>query len=235
MMTKNKQQAESRKPMPPLKFIEAARAFETAEIDRVRKTAKTAWRITAACLLITGLAVGAVAGLTPLKTVVPFLVRVDNNTGATDIVTTLKKQQQSYGEVIDKANLSFYVKNREGFDWYAVQDMFDATTLMSDASLQSELVRLYKDSPDAPHKVLTDKFRINVKILSVSFIGKTAQVRYEKNMIPLTADKNVVPPQRYVATISYEYRDVSMPDEARLVNPLGFTVTSWRTDKETAQ
>ena len=72
-MTKNKQQAESRKPMPSLKFIEAARAFETAEIDRVRKTAKTAWRITAACLLITGLAVGAVAGLTPLKTVVPFL------------------------------------------------------------------------------------------------------------------------------------------------------------------
>ena len=104
MMTKNKQQAESRKPMPPLKFIEAARAFETAEIDRVRKTAKTAWRITAACLLITGLAVGAVAGLTPLKTVVPFLVRVDNNTGATDIVTTLKKQQQSYGEVTTKPN-----------------------------------------------------------------------------------------------------------------------------------
>lgn len=107
--------------------------------------------------------------------------------------------------------------------------------LMSDAALQTDLIRLYKDSPNAPHKILTDKYLINIKILSISFIGKTAQVRYEKTMVPLTADKNVIPPQRYVATISYEYRDVSMSDEARLVNPLGFTVTSWRTDKEAAE
>ena len=101
----------------PLKFIEAARIFESSEIERVRKNAKIAWRICGVCLLITGIAVGAVAGLTPLKTVVPFLVRVDNNTGATDIVTMIKNQQQSYGEVIDKANLSAYVKYREGYDW----------------------------------------------------------------------------------------------------------------------
>ena len=235
MNQKAQQPSAQDKAVPPLKFIQAARAIETAEIDRVRKNAKITWRISAACLLITGLAVGAVAGLTPLKTALPFLIRVDNNTGATDIVTTLKKHEQSYGEVMDKAYLSRYVRDREGYDWYSVQDTFDAVNLMSDPSLQADLVKLYKDSPNAPYKVLTDRFRINVKILSVSFVGKTAQVRYEKTMIPLTADKNVLPPQRYIATISYEYRDVSMPDEARLINPLGFTVTSWRTDKETVQ
>ena len=165
----NKQQEARDKIIPPLKFIQAARAFETAEIDRVRKNTKTAWRISAACLFITGLAVAAVAGLTPLKTVIPFLVRVDNNTGATDIVTMLKKQQQSYGEVTDKANLSSYVKYREGYDWYSVKDTFDATMLMSDAALQTDLIRLYKDSPNAPHKILTDKYRINIKILSIRF------------------------------------------------------------------
>ena len=151
------------------------------------------------------------AGLTPLKAVQPFLVRVDNNTGFTDIVTTLKHQEQSYGEVIDKAYLSRYVRDREGYDWYTVQDTFDEVNLMSDPALQADLVRLYKDSPNAPHKVLTDRFRINVKILSVSFIGKTAQVRYEKTMIPLTSEKTVLPPQRYIATIGYEYRDVPCP------------------------
>ena len=60
-------------------------------------------------------------------------------------------------------------------------------------------------------------------------------MRYEKTMIPLTADRNVIPPQRYIATIAYEYRDESMPDDARLINPLGFTVTSWRTDKEVSE
>ena len=231
----NNKRSESGKTITPLTFIQAARAFEESEIERTRRNTKIAWRISAACLLITGLSVGALAGIAPLKTVVPFLVRVDNTTGTADIVTMLKEQQQSYGEVTDKAYLSQYVKYREGYDWYSVQDTFDAAMLMSSESLQSELVRLYKDSPNAPHKVLGDKFRINVKILSISFIGKTAQVRYEKTMIPLTADRNVIPPQRYIATIAYEYRDESMPDDARLINPLGFTVTSWRTDKEVSE
>ncbi|WP_230479013.1 VirB8/TrbF family protein, partial [Kingella kingae] len=46
------------------------------------------------------MAVGAVLGLTPLKTVQPIVIPVDNNTGATDIVTTMKKQEQSYGECL---------------------------------------------------------------------------------------------------------------------------------------
>lgn len=225
----------SNQPIKPLKFIEAAKAFESSEIDRVRKNSRIAWRISAVCLVLTGVAVGAVAGLTPLKSVVPIMIRVDNNTGATDIVTTLKDQQQSYGEVMDKAYLSTYVKNREGYDWFTVQDTFDTTVLMSDMPLRAELVKLYKESDNAPHKVLRDQFRINVKILSISFVGNTAQVRYEKIMQPTGDRPAPVEPQRFIASIAYEYRDVSMPEEARRINPLGFTVVSWRTDKETVQ
>lgn len=77
-----------------LKFIQEAKEFHKSEIDRVRKNSRIAWRISGVCLVITGLAVGAVAGLTPLKTTQPFLVRVDNNTGATDVVTTLKTAEK---------------------------------------------------------------------------------------------------------------------------------------------
>ena len=85
-----------------LAFIQAAKQFEQSEIDSVRRNNKIAWRITAVCLVLSGMAIGAVAALTPLKTTEPFMVRVDNNTGATDIVTTLKHSEKSYGEVIDK-------------------------------------------------------------------------------------------------------------------------------------
>ncbi|WP_043903282.1 VirB8/TrbF family protein, partial [Kingella kingae] len=81
-------------------------------------------------MILTGLAVGAVLGLTPLKTVQPFVIRVDNNTGVTDIVTTLKNEEKSYGEVVDKFWLAQYVRHREGYDWQTVQDTFDATILL---------------------------------------------------------------------------------------------------------
>ena len=65
MNQKAQQPSAQDKAVPPLKFIQAARAFETVEIDRVRKNAKIAWRISAACLLLTGSAVGAPILLPP--------------------------------------------------------------------------------------------------------------------------------------------------------------------------
>ncbi|WP_255358770.1 virB8 family protein [Snodgrassella sp. CFCC 13594] len=132
-------------------FIQAAKSFEKAEIDTVRRNSKIAWKIAGACLLLTGLAVGAVAGLTPLKTVEPFVVRVDNNTGATDIVTTIKASQNTYGEVIDKYWLAQYIRYREGYDWQTIQDSYDATMLLSAPSIQAEFAKLYKNNPNAPH------------------------------------------------------------------------------------
>ena len=39
--------------------------------------------------------------------------------------------------------------------------------------------------------------------------------------------------ERYIATISYEYINAPKKEEERYVNPLGFTVVSYRTDLET--
>lgn len=218
-----------------LKFMQSAKAFEQSDIERTQRNAKIAWRIAGVCLLITGIAVGAVAGLTPLKTVEPFVIRVDNNTGATDIVTVMKNQQQTYGEITDKYWLAQYVRFREGYDWETVQSTYDATNLLSTPSVQQQYAQIYRESPSAPYKILKDSFRVNVRILGISFIGKVAQVRFEKIMIALGGDKNVIPPQRYIATIGYEYKNAPMADEDRLINPLGFQVSSYRVDKEAVQ
>ena len=227
------QQSKNQTNRQALRFVQEAQAFHTADMERTRRTAKTAWRITAACLLITGAAVGAVAGLTPLKTAVPFVIRVDNNTGVTDVVTTLKKSEKSYGEVTDKYFLAQYVRYREGYDWETVQDTFDATNLLSAPPVQQQFAELYRESKDAPHTILKDKFRINVRVNALAFVGNMAQVRFEKIMIALGGDKNVLPPQRYIATIAYQYKNAPMDEKDRLVNPLGFSVTSYRVDRET--
>lgn len=215
-----------------IKFIQAAKDFEKSEIERIRKNSKIAWRISGVCLVLTGIAIGAVAGLTPLKTVEPFVIRVDNNTGATDIVTTLKQTEKSYGEVTDKFFLAQYVQYREGYDWQNVQDTFNATNLLSSPAEQKLFSAIYRDNPQAPHLVLKDQFRIKIKINAIAFIGDMAQIRFEKHIIPLGGDQTIPPPQKYIATVSYSYKNASMKDEDRLINPLGFQVLSYRTDKE---
>lgn len=226
----NKTQNQSRRTAS--KMVQEAKKFHQTDIERTRKVAKIAWYIAGVSLLIAGVAVGAVVALTPLKTVEPFVIRVDNNTGATDIVTIMKEHETSYGEVMDKFWLSQYVRYREGYDWQTVQDTFDATNLLSSPTEQEIFSRIYKDNPNAPHKVLRDTARVNVRISSISFIGKTAQVRFEKMVIPFNKSAIIPAPQRYIATIAYEYKNLGMKEEDRLINPLGFRVTSYRIDKE---
>ena len=76
---------------------------------------------------VIGLAgVVAVAGLTPLKKSEPFVLRVDNNTGAVDIVQPISDSQSTtYGEVVDKYWLAQYIIERESYDWQLIQNSFD--------------------------------------------------------------------------------------------------------------
>src|SRR6185437_11952248 len=67
---------------------------EAASWDRDRAAAaqrgeRRAWVISAAGWVMAGMAVAAVLALTPLKRVVPFVIRVDNSTGIVDVVPPL--------------------------------------------------------------------------------------------------------------------------------------------------
>jgi len=218
-----------------IEFIGAAKAFESAEIVRVHKSAKIAWRICGACLLITGLSVGAVAGLTPLKETRPYVVKVDNNTGLTEIVTVMKNKEQTYGEIIDKHWLSQYIQYRESYDWVTIQDSYDATMLFSSPEIQAAFAKIYNDNPQAPHKILKNQYKVVAKVKAITFIGNTAQIRFEKRMIPVVGDlSKEFPTENMIATVGYEYANQPMSEEARRINPLGFQVTSYRVDPETA-
>lgn len=82
-------------------------------------------------------------GLTPLKEAVSFVQRVNDTTGAVDIITTVKNKEMHYDEVINKYWLSQYVRYRESYDWDLIQATYDATTLMSSPAVKSEFTAFY--------------------------------------------------------------------------------------------
>lgn len=215
-----------------IKFIQAAKNFEKSEIESIRKQSKIAWRIALVSVIVAAASVVAVAGLTPLKSVQPFVIRVDNNTGLTDTVSVLKTKQNTYDEVIDKYWLGQYIQYRESYDWNTIQATYDTTNLLSAPTVQNEFNQIYS-APTAPHKALKDNFKIIAKVRAISFVGNMAQVRFTKQTIPLTGDKSRnIPEQKLIATIAYEYISTSQSEQDRLINPLGFQVTSYRVDPE---
>lgn len=214
-----------------IKFIQDANEFEKSKIVAIKRNNKIAWGITGVSTLMTVMSVAAVMLLAPLKTVEPFVIRVDNNTGVTDIVTTMKDHNQSYGEITDRYWLTQYVKHRESYDWWTVQSNYDAAMLLSGGTEQDAISALFQ-SEGAPYKVFKDDFRVDVKILSVTWIGDVAQIRFEKQVKPLSESVERPPAQRLMATIGYQYLNTPQSEKDREINPLGLQVMHYRVDTE---
>ena len=229
------QNLDKEKPLNPsqaaIQFMEAARAFETSRITSIQRNSKIAWRITAFSLFLSAIAIGAVMLLTPLKTVEPYVIRVDNNTGQTDIVTSLKEQGFTRSEAMDRFWLKQYVSFREQYDWWVVQSNYDAAMLFSGADEQRSLATFFA-SDAAPYKVFKQDFRMDVKITSMTWVGDIAQVRFERRLRDLRDPTKQPTVQKMIATVAYNYQAESIPEQDRLINPLGFKVESYRTDTE---
>lgn len=224
-------------------FIKASKEFEKSRISDIERSKKTAWIVASLAIGLACLLTVAITIMMPLKTVEPYLVRVDNNTGATDIVTALNETKSiSDTEATSKYFAALYVRLMESYDWFTVQDQVSTLMLFSDAAMQNRINNKYK-MPTAPHKVHTDKERIEIQINNLSILDENGlmQIRFTKKVVPANGgiyDRNTnqfspeIKEEKYIATMGYEYVNVPKLDEIRLKNPLGFTVKSYRIDKD---
>lgn len=184
--------------------------------------------------ILTGLAgVIAVACLTPLKTVEPFAIRVDNNTGFTDIVKPLKDvKETSYGEELDKYWLARFVVERESYDWQLIQNSYKTVKLMTTPNLFNEY-NSYITSPVSPVNIFKQMKKIKVQILSVSFVHDVGQIRFSKQVLNQNGEPDLnIPITYWLATASFDYKHEIELEKDRRVNPLGFQVTGYRVDSE---
>ncbi|MFQ0972236.1 virB8 family protein [Gilliamella sp. BG6] len=207
--------------------------FEKDRINFHKTLAKMGLIFGGVGLTIGLVSVIAVVGLTPLKTVEPFAIRVDNNTGYTDIVKPLKNAQEtSYGEELDKYWLARFVVERESYDWQLAQTSYDTVKLMTTPNLFSEY-NAYITSPVSPVSIFKQMKKIKVQILSVSFIRNVGQIRFSKQIVDQNGEPDLnIPTTYWLATASYDYKHTIDREQDRRINPLGFQVTGYRVDSE---
>ncbi|MBS0174294.1 MAG: hypothetical protein JSR64_09695 [Nitrospira sp.] len=216
-------------------YLEAAKLWETDQISKSLRSERRAWIVAGFAGAIALMSVTAVALLTPLKTVEPFVVKVDHNTGESDVVTLLNQKTVGYNEVIDKYFLARYVNYREEFSDSTAFPNYQAVSVMSSQSVGSAYYNEIKpDNAKSPVRVYGKSGMVDVTVNSVVFMGTgVAQVRFTRR--ERMRDDDQWTETHWIATVSYSYVNPPTVEKARLVNPVGFRVTEYRLDPETVK
>lgn len=213
--------------------FDAAINWESSRILSVEKSERRAWNIAICAAGITILALCAIAMMMPLKESVPYVIRVDNTTGVPDIVTAITDKAVTGDEVMDKYWLAQYVRSRETYDWYTLQRDYNTIGLLSSANVGAGYAQLF-EGKDALDKQYGKNVRATVEIISVVPTGQhTGTVRFIKTTKRVDQEGAPGTVSKWVATVAYEYRNAALIKEsARLVNPFGFQVLTYRVDPE---
>jgi len=220
-------------PSQPATHFDAAMDWEASRVLAIEKSERRAWTVAFCAVGMAAVALAAVAMMMPLKETVPYVIRVDNTTGVPDIVTAIKDKAVTGDEVMDKYWLAQYVRARETYDWYTLQRDYDTVGLLSSANVGQGYAQLF-EGKDALDKQYGKSVRATVDIVSLVPTGKnTGTVRFIKTTKRIDQEGSPGTTTKWVATVAYEYRNAALIKEsARLVNPLGFQVLTYRVDPE---
>lgn len=218
-------------------FLAAISMFESDSIDLAKQSAKKAWHIAYVSWAGTVIALLAVAGMAPLKTVEPFVIRTDNTTGYSEVVRPLSGNT-THTEEIERYFVAQFISNRESFEWSAIDAYYDAAKLLSSDDVGKQYLNILNDKHSSPLHVLGKHKRVLAKVLAVTFLGPqgknhVAQVRLVKqvqNTDGTTAAGFV--PTFWIATVMFNFEKKLNLDKDRLINPLGFQVINYRIDRE---
>lgn len=223
-------------PMPELKkYFADARTWDQDRIDGAYRSQRRAWICVGVSSVLNIVAIGAIAALTPLKTVVPFVITVDRNTGATEVATALTGDKKvTYSEAVSKYFLAQYVRAREGWVPAAAKENFETVAILSHPDEQDRWQKIFDaHNPTSPQTLYGPKATVDVTVRSVSFVNpKVAQLRYTRTVRPEIGD---VVQTNWIATITFDYTAAPMAEGDRFRNPLGFQVVSYRADPEAVQ
>ncbi|WP_375675588.1 virB8 family protein [Bartonella sp. CL100XZDX] len=212
-------------------YIAEARSFDQDRMLASRRTTRISLAIAGIAVAVAIMSSLAVITLTPLKTVEPFVIRVDNSTGITEVVEALKEGPTNVDEAITRYFAAKYVRSREGFAVEETQNNFETVSLLSSPEEQQRFAGWYgAKNPQSP-QLLYKNATVTTTIKSISFINENvAQVRYYRTVRNNDNNKEFI--THWVATLTFEYTNAPISVQNRLINPLGFIVNEYRTDPE---
>lgn len=214
-----------------LAYQRAALDFEKYVAQDEKKKA-TLWR--RGCFFFGALAllaVGAVAGLAPLKEVVPFMTLVNQTLGTATVVGVGGKHV-SKDFAFDMYWLNTYVMTRESYSYASQEAAFQLVQEWSEKGTFTEYRNFQFSSKGYLEKLGKKRF-VRTEVVNLNPVPDTktptAQAWFTKTVV----DENGVPvsgfePVSWQALITYGYVEPSADLKKYMLNPVGFKVKSYQ-------
>lgn len=212
-------------------YFERARRWEQDELRSALRSKRLAWAVAAVASVGMIVSVGAVAALAPLKSVEPFLIRVDNTQGIVDTVASLKDAPVTLDDAMSRYFVAKYVRSRESYSPDTAKLNYDVVSNMSTGPVQETYANWVSgNNPDSPQRVYGALTKVSVDITSVQLVSPgLASVRY-RQILEYEQNRTT---KYFIATVVYQLLpDAELTIQQRLINPVAFAVTEYRTDPE---
>lgn len=213
-------------------YYQSGDIWEQEIVKKAKRSRTLAWLVTSVFAGITVLALSALVLIVPLKSFEPYIVEVDRNTGYVEVKSGLTRPASlTDQQAITQANIVRYIRSREGYDPYAIEENFGVAALLSTGNAARELQELYSAAnAKNPARVFGKNRKVTTEIASVTFPNSsTGIVRFATSEI---SDTDTIT-RHWIAVVRYRYTDTPATNEWRFENPLGFQVYDYRRDQET--
>lgn len=216
--------------------IEYYRDAESWSVDRARASAsarKIAWLVAGVASCVALFEAIALIMLLPLKTVVPYTLLVDKQTGFVQELKPLEGQVVTPDQALTKSFLAQYVLAREGFDIDSLQESYRKVALWSGGDARKSYISgMQASNPLSPLATLPRRASLQVEIRSISLLNTgTAMIRF--SVVRTDPGGQRQEAQNWVSIVKYRFTGETMSVADRMVNPLGFQVMRYRRDVET--
>lgn len=217
-------------------YFEEASHWDADRARLMERRARVAWIVAALSMVCTLVSVVAVMLLTPLKEVVPFLIRVDSRTGIVDVVPPYDGTA-TLDESITRYLIAHYVTTCERFNWATAESDYEECAAFHGSQRNQQWAASWATAnPDSPLNKHKDGTTVRADVQGVTFFTRAngirdlAQVRYVKAV----RRGNGPAEQRshWTATIQYAYVAPAKDPRRRQWNPLGLRIVDFRAEAE---
>jgi len=199
--------------------------------DMLRASRRTAWIVAGVAVAIALFEAIALIVLMPLKTVVPYTLLVDKQTGYVQELKPLDAEKIAPDTALTQSFLVQYVIARESYDAGTVQANYRKVQTWSAEVAKADYVNGMQAANPASPLSRYPRSVVDARVKSITSMGgNEALVRFDT--VRRDPGGQAQPAESWVAVIKYRFSTGPMRAEDRFVNPLGFQVVRYRRDQE---
>ncbi|UAT43292.1 type IV secretion system protein [Anaplasmataceae bacterium AB001_6] len=182
-------------------------------------------------LIIMIVIVISIMTIASFKSIEPFVIEISSKSGMATLVEPATVKQYSADRKVIEYFLFQYLKARELFDSNTYKyNYYRVVRLFSSGDVYSQFRKYVSTSnPDSPVNLYSKANGMVLKIRSIQYLDlNNIQVRFA---LLVDSERETQEVNR-VANVKYVFKDEMLSEEDRYINPLGFTITSYKVDSE---